>query len=456
MDRTKSPIVPTALILLILINLFNYLDRQVLSAVVPNLKESFFGKDSERSEFLTQMLLWCQAHLGFKPENALIGVLSMAFMVVYMLGAPLFARLADKHSRWVLIGIAVALWSVASFASGIATTFVGLLITRCFVGIGESAYGPVAPSLISDLYPIKKRSTVLAWFYMAIPVGSALGYILGEFVAKSSIGPWGHSAFGLSPESWRWAFYLVMPPGLLLGAWCLWMKDPQVGQSDGVNRMPKRKMAWKEYRVLLETPSFLYCTFGMAAMTFSIGGIAFWMPYYLEKERQLGGHPVMIFGGITVIAGLAATLLGGFAGDKLRTRFPGSYFIVSGVAMLLGFPMLLLVLQTTNSMIWVYMFLTCFCLFFNTGPTATIIANVTHPAMRARAFAVNIFVIHALGDVISPLIIGILSDHYQDMGKAFWLVAFMFLVGGVLWLMGARHLEKDTASAAGKFNFQKT
>ncbi|MSU03943.1 MAG: MFS transporter [Pedosphaera sp.] len=447
-ESTSIPFARKALILLILINLFNYLDRQVLSAVVPYLKESFFGVGTDRGELVTHLLAWCQSHLGFKPENALIGVLSMAFMLVYMLGAPLFARLADKHSRWLLIGIGVTLWSVASFASGIATTFVGLLITRCFVGIGESAYGPVAPSLISDLYPIKKRGAVLAWFYMAIPVGSALGYILGEAVAKSSIGPWGHATFGLPVESWRWAFYVVMPPGLLLGAWCLLMREPKIGQSDLAHQQTAQTVSWKHCLILCHTPSYVYCTLGMAAMTFAIGGIAFWMPYYLETERHIGGHPVIVFGAITVVAGLAATLLGGLAGDRLRARFPGSYFLVSGVAMLLGFPMMILVLQASATWIWVFMFFTCFCLFFNTGPTSTIIANVTHPAMRARAFAINIFVIHALGDVISPLIIGMLSDHYQDMGKAFWLVAFMFLVGGGLWLLGARHLEQDTLNAA--------
>ncbi len=441
------PFARKALILLILINLFNYLDRQVLSAVVPYLKEGLLAPGTNRGDLVTQILDWCQSHVGFKPENALIGILSMAFMLIYMLGAPLFARLADKHSRWLLVGIGVTLWSLASFASGLATTFVGLLITRCFVGIGESAYGPVAPSLISDLYPIKKRGAVLAWFYMAIPVGSALGYILGEAVAKSSIGPWGHATFGLPSESWRWAFFVVMPPGLLLGAWCLLMKEPRIGQSEVVSKTETQTVTWKQCSILFRNRSYVYCTLGMAAMTFAIGGIAFWMPYYLERERHIEGHPVIIFGGITVVAGLAATLLGGLVGDRLRARFSGSYFLVSGIAMLLGFPMMILVLEAGTNWIWVFMFFTCFCLFFNTGPTSTVIANVTHPAMRAKAFAINIFVIHALGDVISPLIIGMLSDHYQNMGKAFWLVAFMILVGGSLWLLGVRHLGKDTLNA---------
>ncbi len=435
----------TSLVLLILINLFNYLDRQVLAAVVPYLKESFFGAGATRSEVLDGMLAWCQSHLGFKPENALIGVLSMAFMVAYMVGAPIFAKLADRYSRWVLIGVGVIIWSVSSMASGLCATFFALLVTRCFVGIGEAAYAPVAPALISDLYPVEKRGSVLAWFYMAIPVGGALGYVLGEAAAKSGLGAWGHAAFGLSNESWRWAFYLVMPPGIILGAWSFFMREPKVGQ--GADKANHRKVVWRDYAILLRTPSYVYCTLGMSAMTFAIGGIAFWMPYYLETERHISGNPVIIFGAITVVAGLSATILGGIVGDKLRSRFSGSYFLVSGVAMLIGFPVFLLLLNSSVPLLWVLMFLTCFCLFFNTGPTNTILANVTHPSMRAQAFAINILVIHLLGDVISPLIIGMLSDHYHDMGKAFWVVAFMFLIGGVLWLLGARHLAEDTRMA---------
>src|SRR5437667_3801968 len=135
----------------------------------------------------------------------------MAFMVTYMAGAPIFGRLAEKRNRWFLVGVGVLLWSLASGASGLAGGFFGLLLTRCFVGIGEAAYGPVAPTLISDLYPIKVRGSVLSWFYAAIPVGSALGYALG----------------GLA--GWPWSFYLVVPPGLALGVWCFLMPEPPPG-----------------------------------------------------------------------------------------------------------------------------------------------------------------------------------------------------------------------------------
>ena len=139
-----------ALTLLLLINLFNYMDRYVLAAVIDNIQESFFpkGQGGAVSPALLHFQSWCQASLGFKPELALLGVLGMAFMAVYMAGAPVFGRLAERRSRWMLVGVGVILWSLASGASGLAGGFIGMLLTRCFVGVGEAAYGPVAPTLL--------------------------------------------------------------------------------------------------------------------------------------------------------------------------------------------------------------------------------------------------------------------------------------------------------------------
>jgi MFS family permease len=450
---TPFPGARPALVLLLLINLFNYIDRQVLAAVVGPIKESFFGPNGHGRGLpadggaLVTIINWFQHRLGFKPEDALIGLLGTAFMVVYMIGAPVFARQAERRSRWMLVGIGVVLWSLASGASGLAATFLMLLLTRCFVGIGEAAYGPVAPAIISDYYPVKTRGQVLAWFYVAIPVGSALGYVLGGWIAGSSIGDWGANFLGARPESWRWAFYLVVIPGLVLGAWSFFRREPPRGQADLAHAAPPAAVRWRDYLVLLRTPSYVFCTLGMAAMTFAIGGIAFWMPYYLETRAGAPKSSTIIFGAITALAGLTATLLGGIAGDKLRARFSGSYFLVSGAAMLAGFPVFLAVLRAPFPWIWVLIFLTCFCLFFNTGPTNTILANVSHPAMRAAAFALNIFVIHALGDVISPVVIGLLNDWLQDMNKSFFVVGLAFLAAGVFWLLGARHLQRDTARA---------
>ncbi len=438
-----------ALLLLLSINLFNYIDRQVLAAVVPKIRAEFFvspdtsaGQPSTSTE-LPAAFGWVQ-HLFGSFENALIGLLAMAFMVSYMVTAPVFGRLAERMSRWWLVGIGVVLWSLASGASGLASTFALLLITRCFVGVGEGAYGPVAPDMISDLYPVRVRGSVMSWFYMAIPVGSALGFIIGGMVADSHLGSY------LGTDSWRVAFYLVVPPGILLGLWCLLMKEPERGRADLEAHETVRRVSWADYRILLRTPSYVLDCLGMAAMTFALGGIGFWMPSYIVDFRHGGelGQVSLIFGAIVVVAGLVATLLGGIAGDKLRNRYPGSYFLVSGAAMLVGFPLSIAMLYVPFPWAWIFIFLACFCLFFNTGPTNAILANVTHPAMRATAFALNIFVIHAFGDVISPLVIGAITDAFdKDMNVAFLFVSGTIFVGGILWLWGTVYLARDTELA---------
>jgi MFS family permease len=411
-----------ALLLLLGINLFNYIDRQVLAAVEPYIRGELFPENPEAGKNWT-------------------GWLSTAFLVTYMVAAPVFGWLADRMSRWLLVGIGVFLWSLASGASGwnwgldLTGAFVALFVTRCFVGVGEGAYGPVAPTVIADLFPVSVRGKVMAWFFLAIPVGGALGYALGGQVAASSLG-------------WRWAFFLVVPPGLVLALLCWLMRDPPRGQADAALAMRPPAGA-RDYLVLLRTPSYVLATLGMTAMTFAIGALAYWMPDYLKKQAVANVGPldsVTVFGAIVALSGLLATLAGGMAGDWLRGRFAGSYFLVSGVAMLVGFPMVLLFLWVPFPWAWVFLFLSVFCLFFNTGPTNTILANVTHPSLRASAFAFNIFVIHLLGDAISPPLIGSISVRTSDQ-FGFAVVSLMMLVGGLLWLRGARYLERDTRLA---------
>jgi MFS transporter, Spinster family, sphingosine-1-phosphate transporter len=492
--QTALPGAHISLALLLAINLFNYIDRQILAGVLPRIEQEFLKGDVD--------------------AKAKLGWLTTAFLVAYMVLSPLFGWMGDRMSRWLLVGVGVILWSLASGASGLAEGYVMLLLTRCFVGVGEAAYGPTAPGVISDLYPVKVRGSKLAWFYAAIPVGGALGYVLGGTFADTALG-------------WRWAFYLVVPPGIALGVLCLLMREPPRGQADA-GTSNHRKATLKDYWILAETPSYVLNTLGMTALTFAVGGIAVWMPTYIyerEARWELTGEvldnlgqgstglpadtlaklqvlkdkefrPVtgweqdedglivaqlkaclsptefttyekqildasrtpklgfvnILFGAIVVISGFAATILGGIVGDGLRSRFSGSYFLVSGFSMLIAFPMLLFVIWLPFPLGWLFIFFAVFALFFNTGPTNTILANVTHPAMRATGFAVNIFVIHVLGDVVSPVLMGWIWDmrsleRSTARNLALVVVSIVVLLGGVLWLWGARYLKRDTELA---------
>jgi MFS family permease len=419
-DVPSSPLpgARSALLLLLLINLFNYIDRYVLAAVEPNIAKDFFGLHEDAATL------------------AKMGSLATAFLISYMVMAPLFGWLADRMSRWLLVGVSVLLWSLATGASGLAGAFGLLLLTRLFVGVGEAGYGPAAPTLISDLYPVQRRGTVLAWFYMAIPVGSALGFVVGGIVGAK----WG----------WRWAFYLVTPPGLLLGIWCFFMKEPPRGRADAVEGA-QRRPGLGDYLALAKIPSYTLNTAAMAAMTFAIGGISFWMPQYLTVTRHLPDSSKTIFGGVTVVAGLSATLLGGIAGDKLRPRFPGSYFLVSGCGILLACPFIIAMLYAPFPAAWGLLFMAVFFLFFNTGPSNTALANVTHPSVRATAFALNIFLIHALGDAPAPPLLGWIAGKF-GWNTTFFVVTAAMVLAGILWLWGMKYLATDTAAAPRRMN----
>jgi MFS transporter, Spinster family, sphingosine-1-phosphate transporter len=430
----------TALCLLLSINLFNYIDRYVLAAVVTPLKSHFNLADDR------------------------VGWLQTAFLYAYMVCAPLLGRLAGRWSRWWVIGGSVAIWSLASGWSGLAGSFGILLMSRILVGIGEAGYGPAAPALISDYFPIERRGMVMSLFYLAMPVGSALGYVIGGMMNKN--------------YGWQSAFYVVVIPGIILSICCFMMRDP--GKlAEVTERKPGAFRA--DVRVLLRIPSYLYNTAAMTVMTFAIGGIAFWMPHYMQeryltemidadpvfgaKHALASIHPTPLtphqqlevkkvlddllertntrFGTIVVVAGLLSTFMGGWLADKLRKRWRGAYFITSGCAIVFAFPCTLAMLWTPFPYAWYAVFGAVFFLFFNTGPANTALANVTSSKMRATAFALNIFIIHAFGDAISPPLIGWMKRETKQWEIPFVVVSLMMLVASVLWLIGSKYLARD-------------
>jgi MFS family permease len=404
---TREPGARRALALLLTLNLFCYLDRYILAAVEPEIRKAFFAPDDPNALAKT-------------------GSLATVFLLSYMVLSPVFGWLADRSSRWRIIAFGAALWSVATAGSGWAPVFGILLASRILVGVGEAAYGPAAPTILADLFPPARRGVILAWFFAAIPVGSALGYLFGGTVG---------SAFG-----WRAPFHLAAVPGLVLAGLCLLMKDHRPAAHATTPRA-----TWADYRGLLRIPSYVLNVAAQTAMTFAIGGISFWAPAYFHQDRGQAdlAQVNLLFGGITAAAGLAATLFGGWLADTLSGRLRGAYFWVSGTGILIAFPCTLAMLWAPFPLAWVFCFFAVFFLFFNIGPANTAIANVTAPTVRASAFAVNIFVIHALGDAISPPLIGAIADR-SSLATGFVVVSFAMLVAGLIWLAGARFLERDT------------
>jgi MFS family permease len=410
-SRKPLPGARAALWLLLGINLFNYIDRQILAALEPDIRAAFFAPTDANAMAKTGLYL------------------GDAFLLTYMISAPILGFLADRLSRWFVIGVAVILWSLASGASGLAATFAILFWTRVCVGIGEGGYGPAAPTILSDFFPLEARGRIMAIFCAAIPVGSALGYVIGGLIGAH---------FG-----WRWAFYLVTPPGLLLGLLCFWQTDPRVVSRHIVQASSRRRLA--DYLNLFRTRSYLINCVAQTLMTFAAGGLGFWVPAYLRYRNQSPALGMTIFGLITVVAGLISTLLGGIIADKLRPRLPSSYFWVSGIGMLIACPIFVAVLYIPFPAAWVAMFLAIFFLFLNTGPSNTALANVSLPAVRATAFAMNILVIHALGDVQAFWLLGYIAGH-TSMHVAFLFVSAIIFASGLAWLAGVKYLAADTAA----------
>jgi MFS family permease len=403
----------TTLAILFMMNLLNYIDRSVLNGMLPLIKDEW----------------------GLSDEK--LGLLVSAFILSYMCFSPIFGWLGDRYVRKWIAGAGVAVWSVATAAAALAGSFRQLLGLRTVLGIGEASYSTTAPTIITDLYPREDRSKMLAFFYMAMPVGYALGYILGGALGVN---------FG-----WRAAFLMVGLPGLLMALAILFIREPVRGQSEQVSGAElsdylSTSVPLKAYLELLRNRSYVLNTAGMTLMTFVTGALATWMPTFFYRVRGLELEKAdYYFGVATLAAGIVGTFFGGWLGDRLQTRYKSAYFLVSGVGLLLSIPCALVALYAATPVVyWPAVFCAEFFLFVNTGPSNAIIINVTMPKMRVTAFAINIFVIHALGDVISPWLVGRVSDLTNLHFALLTTMPLVMALSGVVYLSGASHLVRDT------------
>jgi MFS family permease len=261
------------------------------------------------------------------------------------------------------------------------------------VGIGEASFVTISPTFVADLFPESKRGRVLGIFYLAIPVGFALGYLIGGY-------------FG-THYGWRRPFYVAGAPGFLLAAVMLFIPEPERGQFDSLQETPERGRV----AGLARNPAFITATLGMAMMTFAQGGLLVWMPTFLSRMR---GYTLAqannLFGLIIAADGTVAALAGGWLGDRLLRRTKGAYYLVSAASMGLGIPVMVVALFNRGAAMVPGIACAAFLLLLNTAPLNAAIINSVGAHIRATAIAVNLFVIHFLGDAFSPWLIGKVSD----------------------------------------------
>jgi MFS transporter, Spinster family, sphingosine-1-phosphate transporter len=407
MNRALSP--GWTLAILTGLNLFNYFDRYVLSAVLPSV----------------------QRDLGISDGQA--GRLATAFMIGYFLTSPIFGYLGDRTSRKWLIAAGIFVWSLGTVLTGFAGTFAVLVGFRIMVGVGEASYATISPSYISDTYGPAKRNNALTVFYVAIPVGAALGVYVGSLIGAA----WG----------WSYAFILAGAPGLFLAVCLLPFQEPKRGAADGAGLVAKPRVA--DVLSLLRLPPYLLVVGGYVAYTFALGAFGHWGPTFLHRvhglpETQAG----QFFGAVLAVAGLVGTFAGGFAATAWRKRNRAAYAWVSSLSVFVAVPVAFAAfLAPSRAVSMTCLGASMFLLFLSTGPVNTLIIETVPVNLRASAMAMSIFMIHALGDIWSPEIVGRLSDHLGNLRQATLILPGVLCIGAALWFALALLLSRSSAAA---------
>ena len=389
-----------ALALLTGLNVLNFIDRNVLLAIQPLVKEEFHATD------------------------AALGLLTSAFFFTYLLSAPATGWMGDRLPRKALIVTGVVLWSGFTLLTGLVHDYRQLLIRHALVGAGEAGYAAIAPSWICDLFPLERRARALAVFNCGLALGSAGGLIVGAV-----FGP----RFG-----WRAPFLLAGLPGFAL-ALILWrLPEPPRSRSETLDVSTLRSTL----PGLLVNPAFWTATVGLALYTFAAGGLQVWIPTFLTRVR---GVPLeragLVFGGIVAFNGIVAVLIGGWLGDRMLKRHPGAYYTLSGLAMFAAVPVMVLAVYTAGPGMFPLMFVAVFFLLIGTAPSNAAVVNAVSARVRSTALALNVFVIHLLGDAFSPWLIGAISDR-TSLPAAFSAAFVAAALSGVVMVYGSRFASR--------------
>lgn len=421
---------PLAIVALLTgLNFLNYLDRYIVAAVLPRIQED----------------------LGLTNFEG--GLLATVFLLGYFVTSPIFGVLGDRMSRKRLIAFGVLTWSLATIASGLSNDLWTLLVARALVGVGEASYATLAPTIIDDVSPPEKKGKMLSIFFLAVPVGSALGYLFGGAVQKA----WG----------WREAFFLGGGPGVVLAVTCLWIHEPvrkHVGQA--------ASKLTEIVATLARIPLYRRAVLGYCAHTAAIGAFSFWAPKFLsERFRDDFVSPATIagtleateaakqalqqanfwFGVVTVVAGAIGTIVGGRMADRAIRALPqvpegashdhpanrlaaNAQLRVCALGVALAFPLTAAAFVVPDA--WMFFALAGVAevgLFLSTAPINAILLRTAPVFMRASAMAVAIFAIHLFGDLWSPALLGLFLDHLPATLAMMALPAGFAIATSVWW-----------------------
>ena len=393
----------TALVLLTALNFVNYIDRYILPGVQEQVKGEFHISDAQ------------------------IGSLTLWFMLAYMATSPITGWLGDRFPRKPMIVIAALFWSGINFFTATVHSYDSLNLRHAALGVGEASFGIFAPALLADFYPEDQRNRVLTIFNIAIPVGAALGYLVGGTVGEH---------FG-----WRMSFIVSAVPGTIIALLiAFFMKEP----ARGASQRDKAKLEKGTVLSLIKNKAYLCSILGYAAVTFSLGGISWWMPSFLQRiTGRSQSSAAFLMGAITVVAGLGGTILGGIIAQRWTHTTSRALYLVPAIGSILAVPPALLCFFGPKSMTLPGLAIAIFLIFLGTGPVNAATVNAVRPEIRATALAGQLFIIHALGDAISPRIIGSVSDH-SNLAVGLGSTLITLVLASIIFFIGARYAPPIT------------
>lgn len=412
-----------AFTVLFIINILNYADRYVLSAILPKIHND----------------------LGLTTVEE--GLLGSSFLFVYALATLPIGVWADRSIRKNIVGLCVGIWSVATVLAGLTRNFIQLFLVRSVLGIGEAGYAPASLSLLGDYFSKERRGRILSFWSSGTLIGAAIGFTLGGFIAETL--------------GWRWAFYVVGIPGLICAFLAWRMTEPARGAFDREEQASDETLAaeessmhvhggfgkdfWGTVKNLSRVRTYWVLVGALVFSFFTIGGTSFWLPTYIVNDFHLSvGTAGLLSGIVLVTSGLVGTIVGGWLADTFQARIPQGRLLVATLGLLIGAPLVLLALFLHTLWLFVVVFILAgITLNFCTGPLNAVIQDVIAPEMRSTAIGLALLLAHLLGDAASPSVIGGLAN-----GSSLWLALITtaptsLFIAGLICLLGLRTVSKD-------------
>jgi MFS transporter, Spinster family, sphingosine-1-phosphate transporter len=397
------------------INLLNYMDRWIAASAGPLIQKEL------------------------QINDALYGLLGTAFLLVYAVAALPFGYWADRSARRVVIGVGVAIWSVATLFTGFARNYVQLFLSRAAVGIGEASYYPAGTSLLADYFPKEQRARAMSIWAAGSTVGIAIGFAGGAYVADR---------FG-----WRTAFYFAAIPGLLCALLAFWLREPLRGmaESRGPALVKTAEASFRKFLDLMRIPTLRATIISQTILYFVLASNAFWLPFMLNRRFNMSvGRAGLVAGAVLVAGGLIGTLMGGWLADRRALKSAKAHLEVGIVGFALGAVFITIALLVPLNVgpipVFIPVFLlTVVSLYLYQGPFTALSQNVVSPALRASAVTMLLFVSHVFGDSHSTFDVGLLSDRLGGNLQAALLITSptLLVLAAIVAATGLRTVKRD-------------